>query len=190
MGDRVKLVGIFLVAGIFLNGCSGGIHTSSWKAKGVDFRKYKSYAWLAPGDSALNTRRDDKLFAGTIEYHANAELKKRGLSLDTREPDAVFMFDTHVEDRITYSQSPTLSLGVAYGGPGYYVGGSAPVAGGQITANEFKEGMLVIEMFDMTSKQRVWRGVADSKLDNSTDIQAVIQNAIKTMFTTLPVKKM
>ena len=40
----------------------------------TDFTKYKTYAWLAPGDSVLNRYRDEKLYGGYIPYAANREL--------------------------------------------------------------------------------------------------------------------
>lgn len=60
----------------------------------TDFTKFKTYAWLAPGDSVLNRYRYEKLYAGYITYAANQELKSRGLKPDTLKPDAIFVFNT------------------------------------------------------------------------------------------------
>ena len=187
MRNKVTVLATIILT-VWVISCSEGIHTSSWKAKGVDLKKYKTYAWVAPGDTALNGRRDDKLFAGTIQNAADNELRKKGMVMDVNSPDAVFMFDTHLEDRLKYSQSPTLTMGVGFGGPGYYVGGYAPVAGGQITASPYKEGFLVIEMFDLKTKQSVWRGYANKSLDDSSDITAIIQTAVHNIFVYLPIK--
>jgi hypothetical protein len=89
----------------------------------ADFKKFKTYAWLAPGDSVLNRYRADKLFGGTILYFANQEIKSRGLIMDTLKPDAIFVFGTNVNEITKYSQSATLSVGIGVGVPGYYVGG-------------------------------------------------------------------
>src|SRR6185436_18752908 len=94
----------------------------------VDFTKYTTYAWLAPGDSVLNRPRTDKVFGGYIMHFANLELQKRGMRIDTLRPQTLILFDSKVADEIRYSQSATLSVGVGVAGPGYYVGGSAPVA--------------------------------------------------------------
>ncbi len=66
---------------------------------------------------------------------SNEELQKKGFVLNTDQPDAVFIFDTRIEDRITYSQTPQVSVGFGFGGPGYYGGFAAPVAGGDIVQN-------------------------------------------------------
>ena len=186
----IKKVTVFLLvvcSACIAISCAEGTH-STWKAKGVGFRKYKTYAWVAPGDTVLTTRRDDKLFAGRIEHYTNEELKKKGMSAVTRKPDAVFMFDTQVEDRMKYEQAPTLYMGVGYGGPGYYVGGMAPVAGGQVTAVPYRKGTLIIEMFGTQTRQLVWRGWSQKSMENSDDLNNVIKWAIRDMMYSLPVK--
>lgn len=184
---------LFAVSIVFAS-CSNGIHTSSWKAKGVDLKAYKSYAWVVPGDSVLGRRRDDKLYGGTIQYLADTELKAKGMVVNTQQPDAVFMFDTRLEDHVQYSQSPSVSVGVGvgspgyYGGPGYYVGGMVPVAGGDITATYYKQGTLVIEMYDLKTQKLLWRGTASKDLDQSTDINYTLTKAIHDLFIYLPIK--
>jgi len=184
---------VFVLA-LFVLGACGGIKTSSWTAKGVNLKGYKSYAWVVPGDSTLGHRRDDKLYAGTIQYVADTELKAKGMVVDTNQPDAVFMFDTRLEDHVRYSQSPTVSVGFGvgspgyYGGPGYYMGGMVPVAGGEVTANYYKQGTLVIEMYDLKTNKLLWRGWATKELDYSTDMDYTIRKAVHDIFIYLPIK--
>lgn len=61
------------------------------------------------------------------------------MTVDASKPEALFMFETKLEEKVEYSQSPTLSVDVGYGGPVYYVDGSAPVAGGAIKAHPMKK---------------------------------------------------
>src|SRR5258706_1380796 len=98
----------------------------------ADFKSYTSYAWIAPGDSVLNRHRPDKLFGGFIMHTVNQELKKKGMAIDTVRPSALFVFHTKVQEKTMYTQGATLSVGVGVAGPGYYAGGMAPVAGGEI----------------------------------------------------------
>jgi hypothetical protein len=185
---------VFLMLVILLSACSSGIHSSNWRAKGVDLKAYKSYAWMVPGDTVLGHRRDDKLYGGSIQYLADAELKAKGMTVDTHNPDAVFMFDTRLEDHVRYSQSPSVSVGVAvaspayYGGPGYYVGGVVPVAGGEVTASYYKQGTLIIEMYDLKTHKLLWRGWASTDIDYATDMDYTLRKAIKDIFVYLPIK--
>ena len=62
----------------------------------ADWQNYKTYAWVAPGDSVFNRYRDDKVFAGSITYAANQELKKKGMRIDTLQPQAILRYTNKV----------------------------------------------------------------------------------------------
>lgn len=179
---------VFLILAWVISGCAEGVTSYSTKTKGVDLKKYKTYAWVKPGNADDASRNDDKLYAGLILQLANDELTKKGFVLDTENPDAVFLFDTRVEDRVGYNQSPTVSMGVGFGGPGFYGGFSAPVAGGQVTQYQYKEGMLVVEMFDTRDKKLLWRGWAQEEITMKSDVESDIRTAVKHIFLRLPVK--
>jgi hypothetical protein len=155
----------------------------------IDFKKFKTYAWLAPGDSVLNRARRDKLYGGYVMLAANQELNARGMKMDTLNPDAVFMFYTSVEEITKYSQSATLSIGVGVAGPGYYVGGSAPVAGGKITATTLEDGTLKFVMYDTETKRMAWSGMANKQFKMSDDVAKIIMEYTAKIFKKYPVKK-
>jgi len=154
----------------------------------VDFSKYKTYAWIAPGDSIFNRHRADKVFGGFIMHTANQELKGKGLAVDTIRPSAILMFHTKVEDRTKYTQSATLSVGVGVAGPGYYAGGMAPVAGGEIKESYYQNGALAFEMFDAQTGHLIWTGGDKRDFTNSVDIQKMITTSVKKIFKKLPIK--
>lgn len=155
----------------------------------TDFKKIKTYAWLAPGDSVLNRYRSDKLYGGTIMHAANQELNSRGLKGDTLDPDAIFVFYTSVEEITTYSQSATLSLGVGVAGPGYYVAGSAPVAGGQITVSTEEDGILKYVMYDTETRKLIWSGMVEKQFKMSDDIEKILTDYTAKIFKKYPLKK-
>lgn len=154
----------------------------------TDFTKFKTYAWLAPGDSVLNRYRYEKLYAGYITYAANQELKSRGLKSDTLRPDAIFVFNTAAHEVTKYSQSPTLSVGVGVAGPGYYVGGAVPVAGGKVTATSQEDGTISYDMYDTQTGKLVWTASTKKTFKMSDDIQSIIGTATKNIFKKLPIK--
>ena len=143
---------------------------------------------MAPGDSTLNAQRKDKLYGGYVVYTADQELKKKGLTVDTSEPSAIFVFESHLEEKTQYVQTPGMSVGVGYGGPGYYVGGTVPVTGGEIKATTYGEGMLVFNMYDRGTGNLVWTGGAKKSVSDSEDMEVVIKAAVKAIFYRLPVK--
>ena len=105
------------------------------------------------------------------------------------QPQAIFVFDTMVKDFTVYKQGATLSLGVAVAGPGYYVGGSAPVAGGKITESTIQGGQLVYAMYDAKNKSLIWSGRVETEFKLSDDIQKMIFDYTKKIFKKFPIKK-
>lgn len=155
----------------------------------LDFTQIKTYAWLAPGDSVLNRYRHDKLYCGAITLAANQELASRGLKMSTENPDAILMFYTGVEEITKYSQSPTLSVGVGVAGPGYYVAGYAPVAGGEITATTVEDGTLKFVMYDTGTKKIIWTGMVSKQFKMSDDIEKIVMDYTVKIFKKYPLKK-
>ncbi len=173
---------------LIFTSCSPGIITHSVKSKKVDLKQYKSYAWVIPQNPDAEDKKDDKLYGETIIKFASIELEKKGFVLDTTNPDAVFIFDTRMEEQVEYTQSPQVSMSMGFGGPYYYGGYTAPISGGKITAHTFYNGMLFINMYDAITQQLLWKGWAEERLTYDRDIYQDIQTAIKNMFIRLPVK--
>ncbi len=197
--------------------------------KKTDFSTYKTFAWIAPYDTVINMHRKDKPYGNYIVKVCDQELFKKGMVLDTVNPDVVFMFDTRLDETIEYNESPTTSVGVAvyapayygqnyYGGPafdpngynpgqsvstnqypanaagywgGYYYGTgvSVPVAGGKVTAHHVETGAFIINMYDSKTRKYLWGGGAnDDKMDITTDIPLLIQDAVVQIFKKLPIQ--
>lgn len=194
MSIHLRAIGCLASIFFFLNGNAQSV-TADFNTN-TDFTKFKTYAWLAPGDSVLNRPAAEKLFGGYIEKAANQELTGRGLKLVKEQPDAVLMFFTSVEEFTQYSQSATLSVGVGVGvgypgyyGGGYYVGASAPVAGGKITATTKEDGSLGYSMYDTKTGKLVWTAKAEKQFKMSDDIAKIIEDYTVKMFKKYPVKK-
>lgn len=186
MKSLTPIVPVLLIAALFA--CSEGIVSHSYKAKGIDLKQYKTFAWVKPGDEEYQVLYDKKVFIPLIHNLSMEELRRKGFVINNENPDAVFLCDTKIEERISYSQTPQVSVGVGFGGPGYYGGFAAPVAGGEIVENRYQQGMLYIEMYDTKTQKLLWRGWAEEQLTNRHDIEADIRKAVKDVFIRFPVK--
>lgn len=182
----IAAVALLLSFGLF--SCGTIMQTYSYKAKGVDLDSYKTYAWVNLDRLEEANKQGQKRYARYILDLANEELQKKGFKLDVENPDAVFQFDTQIENRVKYSQSPTVSVGVGFGGPGYYMGGSVPVSGGQVTQSSYEEGVLSIEMFEPKTGKLLWRGWAQEEISFETDLESDLRMAVRNIFMKLPVK--
>ncbi|HPM29260.1 MAG TPA: DUF4136 domain-containing protein [Chryseolinea sp.] len=183
-----------------LASCSHAITTSAYTAVPNNLATYKTYAWVTPGDTTLNARRDDKMYAGLIQETANGLLKKKGFTLDNQNPDAVFSFDTAIDDKIEYRQTQTqvtstIGYGYGYGGfsygyvgPGYYAGSNVPIYENGISSELIDEGTISYSMFDRKTGKLLWRGTAKQKLDANTKIEKSIKDATTYIFMKLEVK--
>lgn len=168
--------------------CGTIMQTHSYKAKGADLDNYKTYAWVNLEHFVDENKEGEKRYARYILDLANAELLKKGFVLDVENPDAVFQFDTQIENKVKYNQSPTVSVGVGFGGPGYYVGGAMPVSGGQITQSNYEEAVLTVEMLEPKTGKLVWRGWAQEEISFETDMESDLKMAVRNIFIKLPVK--
>jgi hypothetical protein len=188
MIDKFLAPASFLSIAMLISSCGGGITSHSYKAKDADLKKYKTVAWIKPSDPQEAARQDAKLYGELIVKLSIQELEKKGFVIDTNQPDAVFMFDSGVQDKVSYSQTPQVSVGVGFGGPYYYGGVYAPVAGGDIVQHQYQQGMLVIEMYDTKTQKLLWRGWAEEKITAQNDVEADVRTAVKHIFMRLPVK--
>jgi len=179
----------FLLAVLFTSGKAVAQSVKTDYDTRLDFDRFTTYAWLAPGDSMLNRYRKDKIFGGFITYRADTELKALGFRQDTLRPQAIFMFFTSVEEITRYSQSPTLSVGVSMGGPGYYVSAAGPVAGGKITASTEENGMLKYVMYDASSGKIIWSGLVNKTFKPTDDIEDLIADYTAKIFNKFPRKR-
>ena len=185
-----------ILTAVSLCACSGSLKISASKVDKAELKNYKTYAWIVPGDTALNTRRDDKIYAGLIESSANKELQKKGMTIDNQNPDVVFMFDTHIDEKIEYrkiADNRDASFGFggyAYGyhGAGYYTAGYNPNHGFESTHILVDEGTLSYSMFDRKTGKMLWKGAATQNLDNKTNVEATIKKATRSIFSKLPIK--
>lgn len=103
-------------------------------------------------------------------------------------PDALFTFETKVQDKAKYTRAPMSNAGVGYVGSGYYVGGSGPVVGSDVLSSNYEEGLLYFNMHDKKTGKLIWSGGATKTLTSSDDIEKVIKTAVKQIFTRLPIK--
>ena len=188
---------LFTAVAALVSSCAGSLKTTGKLENGVTLDSYKTYAWVAPHNPNEKTRADDKRYAPMIRRLSDEALQKKGMRMDTLAPDALFSFDTRVEERVKYSKAPLSNPTYYYGGAGYYPGfyvgpayyeNTAPIPGGEVLPEEYDEGMLIIQMFDTKSRKVLWRGFAGQPLTAKTNVEAVVKAAVRGVFSKLPVK--
>ena len=192
VSDYYKMHNIVLLLAFILGACRG-VKAESNMANGVDLKKYKNYAWGMPGDpdrdpNAENRKEDKKMYGELSLRLANEELLKKGFVLDTLNPDAIFVWNSRSEQRVTYSKG-NVENGYGYYGYGYYGGGYyTPVGVGRSSHRAYEEGLLYIDMLDTKTKTALWGGWAKKELTAKSDVEADVRSAVKLIFKRLPVQ--
>jgi hypothetical protein len=159
--------------------------------KNTDLNKYKTYAWLAPGDSLSNNVQNHQIeltYSKVIINGSNECLNKKGMRFNAENPDCVFKYSMGVEYKTAYTQSPTVSVGVGVASPYYYGGVAVPVSGGTVTESRADEAFIYIQMFDAKSGALMWTGGARKAIDNTADSQKNMKLALNAIFANLKIK--
>jgi Domain of unknown function (DUF4136) len=182
----LKLNASVVLLALLISSCAG-IKVDSNQSKGVDFKKYKTFAWVRPEDPNHESRKDDKVYSRLILELANAELLKKGFVLDTLNPEAIFIFDTRVEAEISHSQGQPTYNGYGYDGYGYYGGYYYTPTASHVSQKEYEQGMLYIDMLDAKTRVPLWGGWASAKLTAKSDVEKDIRVAVKSIFARLNV---
>lgn len=146
---------------------------------GTDFSKYKSYKWVRVPKADYPNQILDKQIMQAID----AQLGLKGLTRTEGEnPDIYVIYQVAVnQERQWNSYSTDMGGGWGYGrwgGWGGYGGGMSTTTTRTETINI---GTLNVDIYDVGSKNQIWRGAATKTLGSGKDPAKVQKNLNKAM---------
>jgi len=166
--NTMKNISLFslLILGILLASCSS-IKVVSDTDKTVDFSKYETYSflgWQENSDKILNDFDKKRIRDAFI-----SEFEARGMKYVNENGDmAVSLFI--VVDQKTTTTAYTNYYGGGYGGYSRYRGGwGYGSASTTYSESDYMEGTLVMDVFDGTTKDQVWQGIATATVAENPD---------------------
>jgi uncharacterized protein DUF4136 len=168
----------FLIAGVLLvlTACCGA-QTVNFDKK-TDFYKYRTYQWISIPNAAPVEELTASQLTGTLEV----ELAKKGLAkAQSEKPDLYIGYQI-----VNSSGKKSAKIGLAYGGG---VGGGNGSGTAMTTVHA---GELVLDMYDASTKQFVWRGVVSNPVDREAKPdkrQKHMDNAVAKLLKDYPPKK-
>jgi Domain of unknown function (DUF4136) len=122
-------------------------------AKDADFLQYKTYKWVTMKDGL----QLDDLTAEQLRATVDVELAKKGLTKSNAEKTDLLV--AYQMARPGQKQLSHFNVGASYG----------PTTGGSVTAGAstatVHTGQLVLDMYESTKRQLVWRGVVADAID-------------------------
>jgi hypothetical protein len=143
-----KILGLLIVFGTVATPCLAQKVTIDY-AHDFDFSTIKTFAYQDTKETNVkNQLMDDRIRDGIIKRLTDA-----GLQQVDSDPD---MFVTY---HITTKQDAVFNtMGFGYGGWGAGWGAYGGMGGSTTTETTYTEGTLIIDAYDKTDKNLVWRG--------------------------------
>ncbi len=178
---------------IIVASCSTLKVTNHWD-RDVDFKSFKTfsfYPWDKHNDEIVN-EWDKK----TILESIKEEMTRRGYKYVEEGGDLVVSVFVIIENKTSY-QAYTNHYGYYGGGWGYYSPGWAYGYGWgpgysstTIHKVDYKEGTLIIDIFDSKTKNLIWQGIGVGEVKkNSDNRDARLSRAISHIFRRYPITK-
>lgn len=168
---QVAIVGCVLLL------CCGGAAAQDVRynyVRGTDFSKYKTYKWVqVPGAQYPN-----QILDGQIKQSIEAQLSMKGLTrTESESPDLYVTYQLAVNEE---KQWNSYSSGGNYWGWGGW-GGWGGMQTTTTTSSTITVGTLNLDLYDVTSKQQVWRGEATKTLKQQKNPEKLQKNLDKAM---------
>ena len=163
-----------ITAFIFIYSCSGpknSLYTSE-NLSTTGFAQYKTYAFQPTKDTSYTKMFDKKRLEALMSAAAIKELSKKGMRLDTANPECFFTYKLIVNRNYDVSQEQQVEYNPDVYTPAFdndariytFSSNNRPVTyAGRLSVDTLREGSLVIDMIDRKKGNVVWRSSAQDK---------------------------
>ena len=174
---RVTIYGAFLMV---LLGSAFGQHIQTDFDHQANFSQYKTYSWqeIKPANSLWDSR---------IKNAVDAQLSAKGWTqVDNGGDVAIVAIKMTTTQRTLQTYYDNFGFGGGWGWRRF--GGYGDSFGDSTTTEQdYKEGTLVVDIFDAKSKQLIWRGSAEGTLsDSAAKNEKNLDRGVAKMFKEFP----
>lgn len=174
----MKLLAPLFIAAL-LAGCASTPDVKTDADPKANFAGYKTYYW------AVKPTGGSPLFEQRMVDGIDARLRAKGW---TPAPEGTA--DVAVAAHVVRSQkqtADTIYTGTSMGGWGWRGGWGGGMGTATTTVRTYDVGTLVVDMFDTTSKQAVWRGTATKTITGSNEqMTTALDAGLDKMFAAFP----
>jgi hypothetical protein len=176
---RPSEVAVLAACAATIVACAATMTVSSHVERGLDFSRYRSFAWgpadtLPTGDPRLD---QNSLFKDRVQGAVEKQLAQRGLPLTTGETDLLIHYHANISRRIDPNQADRAH--------GYCPSGDCLLA-----PIQYEAGTLIVDVIDARTNRLVWRGWAQMGVENllhdSDRMAQTIDRAVTRMLQRLP----
>src|SRR5436190_18417476 len=146
---------------------------------GTDFSKYKTYKWVR----VPNVQYPNQILDGQIMQSIDAQLALKGLSkTEGDNPDLYIAYQAAVSQEQQWnSYSTDMGSGWGYGRWGGWGGYGGGMSSTTTTSSTINIGTINLDLYDVVTKNQIWRGAASKTLGSGKDPAKVNKNLNKAM---------
>ena len=190
-----------IIALFVLMGCASN-NVRSTKYTEDDFSNFKTFAYLPNTSFSVNQANNmsDKSVEESLIEAMNSEMTNKGYSLDTSNPDLLVLLITSNaltsasntnRNANSYEQAPEGSSSSG-GSPNYASVSSSDYkryfssSNDELSNRAYKNGSLVVQVFNKTTKELVWVGIAENFQAHISD-QTLMTRMISEIFKEFPI---
>jgi hypothetical protein len=195
-------IAVFSLAGCFPS--SNTVYLAE-PTKGVNYKNYKTYAWLpTKEDTSYNQLVSKKAVESALVAAVSQQLTARGMVKDTVNPDCLFTYVLVLKKTYTVGNNPppvysfTPNTGpdpgqynMYYWYPSSTLNYDQNQYTGGLQVTTFRDGALLIDMIDRKENKIIWRTSAQGSVDEKDrqGVRPTINQIIPIMFKKFPVKQ-
>ena len=145
---------------------------------GTDFAKYRTYKWV----KIQNVQYPNQILDGQIMQAIDSQLALKGLTkTESETADLYVCYQAAVNQEQQWNAYSTDMGGWGYGrwgGWGGYGGGMSTTT---VTTSTINVGTLNVDIYEVGTKNQIWRGAATKTLGSGKDPNKVNKNLNKAM---------
>jgi hypothetical protein len=206
----VSNIPLFFCVGLLatvLSSCAPTAISSDYN-RSLNFAAYKTFAWLPKTHDPKNDGPfDNQIVETNIKNLGSGELKSRGYTIDTNEPDLLIDFYVDVANKVEHVTSPVYSYPYNYNGNfsgaynngmysyrnsyygnNSYMNNNMPNVVGYTTQNiPYEEGTLTIVIIDRKTNTLVWKGWSVGSVTDESGFEYELPSDMHRLFKEYPV---
>lgn len=202
---KVLLVYLGLII-LLLSSCAATSISSDYN-RSLDFKAYKTFAWLPKTHDPKNDGPfDNQIVETNIKNLGSGELKSRGYKVDVDEPDLLIDFYIDVANKVDHVTTPVYGYSYNYNGNfagaynnnmysyrnSYYNNNSyintAPVVVGYNTQDvPYEQGTLTILIIERKTNTLVWKGWSVGTVTDESSFEYELPSDMRRLFKEFPV---
>ena len=153
-----------LATALLVSACSG-ISVNQDFRPGADFSALRTWDWMPGGSPSEFGQLVDDRIQGAIE----TQMGVRGFQkVSSGEPTFRVGYQIITEDHVDY-ETVNNYYGGGWGYRGVYGRYGPAMGSSQTYAREYTDGTLIIDFYDVASRELVWRGSAEGRINESAD---------------------